>query len=133
MPGPEKDAPDDEPAGLTGGQLSAAIARTVVRQHRAHFGRGPTKAQAFFRGAVVVVVLEDGLTHAEQSLVSAGKQATVLQGRADLQELMRDDLVAAVERLTGQGVRAFMSTNHIEPDLAAEVFVLDAPVPGQQP
>ena len=40
---------------------------------------------------------------------------------------MRADLVTAVEGLTGRSVAAFMSANHIEPDLAAEIFVL-APV-----
>jgi uncharacterized protein YbcI len=38
---------------------------------------------------------------------------------------MRSDCVAAIEDLTGRTVIAFMSANHIDPDLAAEVFVLE--------
>ena len=38
---------------------------------------------------------------------------------------MREDLVAAVELNTGRSVVAFMSSNHIDPDMAAEVFVLE--------
>jgi hypothetical protein len=38
---------------------------------------------------------------------------------------MRDDLVAVVERATERKVVAFMSQNHIDPDLAVEVFVLE--------
>jgi hypothetical protein len=34
-------------------------------------------------------------------------------------------MVAAVEGLTERKVIAFMSENHIEPDMAAEVFVLE--------
>jgi uncharacterized protein YbcI len=45
---------------------------------------------------------------------------------------MREDLVAAVEALTGRSVLAFMSDNHIEPDLACEVFVLE-PDPAAEP
>ena len=41
---------------------------------------------------------------------------------------MRDDLVAVVERLTASRVNAFMSANHIAPDAAAEVFLLDSKV-----
>jgi uncharacterized protein YbcI len=41
---------------------------------------------------------------------------------------MEDKLKEAIQALTGREVVAFMSTNHLEPDLAAEVFVLDAPV-----
>jgi hypothetical protein len=39
---------------------------------------------------------------------------------------MRDDLVAIVERCTGRTVAAFMSANHFNPDLAAEIFVLES-------
>jgi hypothetical protein len=37
-------------------------------------------------------------------------------------------LTEAVEALTGRKVVAFMSANHINPDVAAEVFVLDESV-----
>jgi uncharacterized protein YbcI len=38
---------------------------------------------------------------------------------------MRDELVALVEEQLGRKVIAFMSQNHIDPDLAVEVFVLE--------
>ena len=38
---------------------------------------------------------------------------------------MREDLIAIVERHLGRKVIAFMSQNHIDPDLAVEVFVLE--------
>jgi hypothetical protein len=38
---------------------------------------------------------------------------------------MRDDLVALVERETERKVIGFMSDNHIDPDMAVEVFVLE--------
>jgi hypothetical protein len=41
---------------------------------------------------------------------------------------MREDLVAVVERLTASSVNAFMSANHIAPDTAAEIFLLDSKV-----
>jgi hypothetical protein len=41
---------------------------------------------------------------------------------------MERDLIMAVEALTHRKVAAFMSTNHVAPDFAAEVFVLDEPV-----
>ena len=37
---------------------------------------------------------------------------------------MREDLIAVVERQLDRKVLAFMSQNHIDPDLAVEVFVL---------
>ena len=38
---------------------------------------------------------------------------------------MRDDLVKVVEDALDRKVIAFMSTNHIDPDMAVEVFVLE--------
>lgn len=115
---------------LTGGELNAAIARMVVRYHNEHLGRGPTRARAFFRDNVIVVLLQDALTKAERSLAASGKAEAVQQMRAAFQDAMRPDLVASVEELTGCKVDAFMSSSHLDPDYAAEVFVLDRPVPG---
>lgn len=38
---------------------------------------------------------------------------------------MRTDCVASIQSLTGRTVQAFMSANQVDPDLAAEVFVLE--------
>jgi len=39
---------------------------------------------------------------------------------------MRDDLIAAVERLTERKVEAFLSDNLYEPDVAVEIFLLES-------
>jgi hypothetical protein len=41
---------------------------------------------------------------------------------------MREEASSAIEQLTDRRVVAFLSSNHIDPDLAAEVFVLDRPL-----
>ena len=45
--------------------------------------------------------------------------------RRAYQEAMTTDCIAAIEDLTGRTVLAFMSANHIDPDVAAELFVLE--------
>jgi hypothetical protein len=40
---------------------------------------------------------------------------------------MREESSAKVAELTGRNVIAFMSANHIDPDLASEIYVLDGP------
>jgi uncharacterized protein YbcI len=114
------------------GELNAAITRAVVGVHSQYVGRGPTKAQTFYRGPVVVTVMENAMTKAERGLVRDGELETVLGMRQKFQRAMREDLVSEIERLTGQKVIAFMSDNHVEPDLAAELFFLDGPVAGPQ-
>jgi uncharacterized protein YbcI len=116
-----------------GGQLNAAVARAVVHAHNEYRGRGPTRAQAFFSGHMIVVLMEDTMTQAERSLVRDGKNDAVFAVRRQMQSTMQADMVASIEDLTGQKVIAFMSANHIAPDYAAELFVLDASIPGQPP
>jgi uncharacterized protein YbcI len=108
------------------GRIAAAISTAVVHVFFAHTGRGPTKARTTIDGETVVVILQDAMTKAEQSLVDAGRHAEVLQLRRTFQETMRHDLIAVVERLTARSVQAFMSANHVAPDAAAEVFLLDS-------
>jgi uncharacterized protein YbcI len=112
----------------TAGERNAAISKAVVRLLSEYVGRGPTKARTIHSGKVVLCVLEDTMTRAERSLTAGGHEDFVLQARHALQHTMQEDLTAAVEEFTHRKVVAFMSANHIEPDLAAEVFVLDQPV-----
>ena len=113
---------------LKGGALNAAISNAVVGLLGEHLGRGPTRARAIHNGKFVLCVLEDTMTKAERNLAQRGKEEFVLEMRHAFQETMQEDLTAAVERLTGRKVVAFLSANHIEPDVAAEVFVLDESV-----
>jgi uncharacterized protein YbcI len=41
---------------------------------------------------------------------------------------MAEEMKAAVARLTGRRVLAFMSDNHLDPDMAIQVFILDPPL-----
>jgi uncharacterized protein YbcI len=113
------------------GRLNQEIANAVVRGHKRYLGRGPTKAQAFFRHNIVVVVMEASLSEAERSLARQGSREAVLEMRHRFEETMRPELVQAVEALTGCRVEAFMTSHHIDPDMAAELFVLDRPVPAE--
>ena len=107
--------------------MAAAISNAMVQLLQAYTGRGPTRSRTTIDTDLVVCVLADTLTKGEAQLVRGGEEAIVLQQRRAYQRLMRDDAVAAVERLTGREVIAFISENHIAPDLAIETFVL-APV-----
>lgn len=111
-----------------GGQLASAISNAVVRVISDHTGRGPTRARTYLHDDLITVVVRDSLTRGERSLVDDGRAGMVLAMRKEFQEMMRGDLIASVEKLTGRVVIAFFSANHIEPDAALESFLL-APVP----
>jgi uncharacterized protein YbcI len=115
------DAPQDR---LDGGALNGAISQAIVRLIAESTGRGPTKARTTIDRDLIVVLLQNTLTPGERYLADSDRTDQVLDMRRAYQEAMRSDCVAAVEDLTGRTVVAFMSANHVEPDLAAEVFVL---------
>ncbi len=113
---------------LSGGELNAALTREVVRIHTASLGRGPNKSFSFHNGNVVVTILQDVLTKAEQNLAANDHGEAVLSMRDLFQRTMAGELTESVERLTGRKVVACMGTNHLDPDMAVEVFILDAPL-----
>jgi uncharacterized protein YbcI len=111
----------------SGGALHLALSNAIVGCLREYTGRGPNKARTTIRDNVVLVMLEQTLTKGEQSLVARGRGDKVLALRHEYQEAMREESSAKVAELTGCEVIAMMSANHIDPDLGAEIYVLDGP------
>jgi uncharacterized protein YbcI len=107
------------------GQLALAISNAVVQELAGTTGRGPTQAKTTLGDNGVFVVLQDTLTRGELTLVAAGESEAVLDLRRRWQRVMRDSCSRKVEQLTGRKVIGFMSDNHIDPDIAVEVFVLE--------
>jgi len=109
------------------GSLTAAISTAIVKLMRDYTGRGPMKARTTIRDNVVLVMLEQTLTKGEQVLVHKGRGENVLGLRHEFQEAMREESSEKIAQLTGREVIAMMSANHLDPDLAAEIYVLDTP------
>jgi uncharacterized protein YbcI len=110
------------------GELAAAISNAVVGTLSRKTGRGPTKAKATLGANAVFVVLQDTLTLGERTLADAGEEEAVLDLRKRWQRVMQAEMSRQIEELTGREVVGFMSDNHIDPDLAVEVFILE-PLP----
>jgi uncharacterized protein YbcI len=109
----------------SGSSLYASISNAIVKLLREYTGRGPTKARTTIRDNVVVVMLEQTLTKGEQSLAEKGRGEKVLEIRHEFQEAMREESSDKIAELTGRKVVAMLSANHLDPDLAAEIYVLD--------
>ena len=116
---------DPQPDGRPDGRASSAIANLIVRLFSEHAGRGPTRARAYVQDDIINVVLRDTLTRGEQGLVQEGHSQQVLEMRRLYQDTMRADAISGVEKLTGRRVAAFLSSNHIDPDVAVETFLLE--------
>ena len=115
---------------LSDGELAATISKTVVRALARTTGRGPTKARTTIGENGIFVVLQDSMTIGEQTLADHGEGQAVLDLRRRWQRVMQADVSKEIEQLTGRKVIGFMSDNHIDPDLAVEVFILEPQPPG---
>jgi uncharacterized protein YbcI len=111
------------------GSIASAISGAVVQLMREYTGRGPTKARTYIHDDLISVVLQDTLTMGERSLVRDGEVDLVLASRKAFQRTMSAEMIEAVERHSGRKVFAFLSDNHIDPDVAVETFVL---MPGSE-
>ena len=118
MPSPDRRHPQ------TGGRLASAISNAMVHLLHEYTGRGPTRARTTIGDDLIVCVLADTLTNSERKLVDAGEERLVLDQRSAIQRLMSGEAITMIETLMGRSVTAFMSNNHIDPDLAVETFVL---------
>lgn len=120
---PDTDTPV-APGGAPVRSMSAAISNAVVALLHDYTGRGPTKARTTVGPDTIVVTLRDSLTKAERTLAERGQGLEVLAMRRAFQDTMREDLIAAVQGLTGRKVEAFLSDNLHEPDVAVEIFLM---------
>jgi uncharacterized protein YbcI len=107
------------------GRQASAVGTAITRLHREHYGRGATVTRTVFQRNYIVAFLEDIYTPVEKTLLKDGQQEGVKQTRQLFQMAMRTAFSAAVEEITGRKVIQFMSQVAFDPDMAAEVFVLE--------
>lgn len=55
---------------------------------------------------------------------ATGREELVLVTRRTFQEVMGPDLIAGIEQVMQRKVLAFLSANHVNPDVAVETFLL---------
>ncbi len=105
--------------------MLAEVTNAIVRLHRRHFGKGPTKSKSYLLDDVLVCVMRDVYTTVERTLIESGRVDRVRETRQAFQEAMQVEFAQAVERVTGRKVVAVLSQSHADPDLAIDVFILE--------
>lgn len=110
----------------TGPEVLGLLSRRLVQLLRHRAGRGPTQAKGFWAGDDVVLVLfGGGFTKAEKTLWDHGRAQTALAYRHCVQETLEDAMSHEVEAVTGRHVTAVLSCARQEPDVMAEIFLLE--------
>jgi uncharacterized protein YbcI len=102
------------------------ISNTAVALHREHFGRGPGAAKTHVSDNLVVCILTDVFTPVERTLIDAGQEERVRDTRAAHRAATEDVYKQRMEEVLGRKVEAHLSSVHVDPDVAVDVFVLGA-------
>ena len=115
-------APD---APLTGGALLAAVTDEMVAFHERYHHRAPLTAKTLMLGDDLLACVLGGVyTDVEKTMIELQRATVVQETRSAFQTAMQHRLIASVERLSGRGVLAFISNQHVGPDMEIELFVL---------
>jgi uncharacterized protein YbcI len=119
-------APD---APLTGDGLLDGVTEAMIAFHERYYHRPPVTAKTLLLGDDLLACVLGGVyTDVEKTMIELQRWTIVQETRNAFQTAMKEKFIAAVERLSGRPVLAFISNHHVGPDLEVELFVL-APAP----
>lgn len=122
-------AEKSDETGARGAELLSQISNEMVRVMKEYFGRGPTSAKSYMLDDLLVVVMRDGMTTAERTMLKFGRSDVVRHFRQEFENEMADRLTGAVEKLTGRTVVTYQSQVMFEPNTVVELFLFDRPAP----
>lgn len=108
-----------------GDTLLMRISTEMVRAQKRFFGKGPTQAKSYFLDDMLIVVMKDGLTTAEKTLLDCGEEDQVRQFRQVFENQMCERLSDLIEELTGRKVISYQSQIMFSPGRVVEMFVFD--------
>jgi uncharacterized protein YbcI len=116
---------DELLTALTGDELLTAVTEAMVAFHLRYHHREPVTAKTLLLGDdLLACVLAGVYTDVEKTMIELQRTTIVQETRNAFQNAMQHKFVAAVERLSGRNVLAFISNHHVGPDIEIELFML---------
>jgi uncharacterized protein YbcI len=111
---------------LSGDALLGAVTDEMVALHERYHHRTPVTAKTqLLDGDLLACVLGGVYSDVEKTMIELQRTALVQETRSAFQGAIQHKFIDAVERLSGRGVIAFISNNHVGPDMEIELFLLD--------
>ncbi|HEY6729534.1 MAG TPA: Na-translocating system protein MpsC family protein [Solirubrobacterales bacterium] len=108
---------------LSGDPLLQAVTDSMVALHELYY-RAPATAKSQMLGDdLLACVLGGVFTAVEKTMIELQRGPVVQETRSAFQEAMQQKFIDEVERLSGREVLAFISNQHIGPDIEVELFV----------
>ena len=112
---------------LDGDELLDAVSASMCALHERYYGREPVNAKSRMMGDDLLACVLGGVYNdVEKTMIELERSAIVQETRSAFQTAMQQRFIYEVERLSGRRVLAFISNQHIGPDMEIELFVLAA-------
>jgi uncharacterized protein YbcI len=112
-------------APLSGDELLDAITAAMVALHQRYHHRQPVTAKTLLLSDELLICVLGGIyTDVEKTMIELQRTTIVQETRSAFQTAMQDKFIAAVETLSGRSVAAFISNQHVGPDMEVELFML---------
>jgi uncharacterized protein YbcI len=112
-------------APLTGNALLDAVTEAMVDLHQRYHHRAPVTAKTMLLGGDLLACVMGGVyTDVEKTMIELQRTTVVQETRSLFQHAMQHRFIAEVERLSGRDVLAFISNQHVGPDMEIELFML---------
>jgi uncharacterized protein YbcI len=97
----------------------------MVSLHERYYHRTPVRAKTLMLGEDLLVCVLGGVyTDVEKTMIELQRSTVVQETRSAFQTAMQRRFIDKVERLSGRDVLAFISNQHVGPDMEIEVFML---------
>jgi uncharacterized protein YbcI len=110
---------------LVGHELLDAVTAEMVLFHERYHHRIPVTAKTLLLGdEILVCVLAGVYSDVEKTMIELQRGTLVQQVRSAFQVAMQSRFIETVERLSGREVLAFISDQHVGPDIEIELFML---------
>src|SRR5580693_4727953 len=117
--------PDADAPGAEDGSVLQRLSTEMVQTMKQYYGKGPVSAKSYLVDDLLFVVMREGITQAEQTMLDAGRAGTVRSFRQEFENEMTEVLTRMVERVTGRRVVTYQSQVLFDPNLTIEIFVFD--------
>jgi uncharacterized protein YbcI len=120
--------PDPPPTPAEGEQrqlLLRQISTGMAHMQKEAFGKGPTSTKSYLFDDMLLIVMRDGLTVAEQTMLSFGQADLVRNFRQQFENEMTSRIVEMIEGLAHRIVLTYQSQIMFNPDVVVEMFVFD--------
>ena len=112
-------------APLTGDALLVAVTDAMVALHVRYHHRAHVTAKTLLLGGDLLSCVMGGVyTDVEKTMIEIQRTTIVQETRSAFQTAMQHKFIAAVELLSGRDVLAFISNQHVGPDMEIELFLL---------